>query len=144
MVTEQDLRGCVSQFVHKFGAKFGGATGGLCAHQIAYPDIDWIGWTNTFLGRLGLNREQFTTQVSHYDSLSSLFHTLSRINVILLDMCKDVWQYISMKYFTQIVVKDEVGSSAMPHKVLSFVSPVRPQTYQETILCVVSGEPYRF
>eukprot|EP00035_Acanthoeca_spectabilis_P023639 m.450282 g.450282 ORF g.450282 m.450282 type:complete len:457 (-) comp19959_c0_seq1:207-1577(-) len=104
-------------FVHKFGAKFGGATGGLCAHQIAYPDIDWIGWTNTFLGRLGLNREQFTTQVSHYDTLSSLFHTLSRINVILLDMCKDVWQYISMKYFTQIVVKDEVGSSAMPHKV---------------------------
>lgn len=105
------------QFVHKFGAKFGGATGGLCAHQIAYPDIDWITWTNGFLGRLGLSREQFTTQVSHYDSLSSLFHSLSRINVILLDLCRDVWQYISMKYFTQTVVKDEVGSSAMPHKV---------------------------
>mmetsp|Transcript_28727 Transcript_28727/g.75427 ORF Transcript_28727/g.75427 Transcript_28727/m.75427 type:complete len:462 (-) Transcript_28727:52-1437(-) len=105
------------KFAHKFGAKFGGATGGLCAHQIAYPKVDWIEFTNTFLDRLGLTREQFTTQVSHYDSISSLFHALSRINVILLDLCKDIWQYISMKYFTQTVLKNEVGSSAMPHKV---------------------------
>jgi adenylosuccinate lyase len=125
----------LSQLVHKFGAKFGGATGGLCAHQIAYPGVDWVEWANTFLGRIGLTREKFTTQVSHYDSLATLCHCLSRVNVILLDLCKDVWQYISMKYFTQTVVKGEVGSSAMPHKV--FMTPLRTSNLRRTReLCI--------
>lgn len=100
------------------GAKFGGATGNFNAHYVAYPQVDWAAFANEFVGeRLGLQRQQFTTQIEHYDNLAALFHALSRLNTILLDLCRDVWTYVSMDYFKQKTVKGEVGSSAMPHKV---------------------------
>lgn len=101
----------------KFWGKFGGATGNFNAHIAAYPQVDWIDFGNKFLNRIGLKRYQYTTQIEHYDNLSALFDNLNRINVILLDFCKDIWQYISIEYFKQKVKEGEVGSSAMPHKV---------------------------
>ena len=99
-------------------AKFGGATGNLNAHQVAYPDIDWRKFANQFVrDYLGLERSQVTTQIEHYDNLAACFHALSRINTICIDFCRDVWTYISMEYFKQKTVKGEIGSSAMPHKV---------------------------
>ncbi len=100
-----------------WSAKFGGATGNFNAHCAAYPQIDWVKFGNTFVESLGLNRSQITTQIEHYDNLAALFDNLARINTILIDFSRDVWQYISMNYFTQQVKKGEVGSSAMPHKV---------------------------
>ncbi|MFO8129393.1 MAG: adenylosuccinate lyase [Bacteroidales bacterium] len=101
-----------------FPAKFGGATGNFNAHAIAYPDIDWVGFADGFVNHaLGLKRSRTTTQVDHYDNLSAIFDNLKRINTILLDMSRDLWAYISMEYFKQKINKDEVGSSAMPHKV---------------------------
>lgn len=98
--------------------KFGGATGALNAHYIALPDKDWTAFSNQFLEKyLGLKRQSFTTQIENYDYLSAQFQTLSRINTILLDFVRDMWTYISMAYFKQLVIKGEVGSSAMPHKV---------------------------
>ena len=101
----------------KFWGKFGGATGNFNAHQVAYPNIDWVQFGNEFLSSIGLKRYQYTTQIEHYDHLSALFDNLKRINVILVDFCRDIWQYISMEYFKQKVKEGEVGSSAMPHKV---------------------------
>ena len=99
-------------------AKFGGATGNFNAHHVAYPYIDWAGLADDFVGgRLGLEREQFTTQISNYDCLAALFDALRRINTILIDLDRDVWMYISMDYFKQRIKAGEVGSSAMPHKV---------------------------
>jgi adenylosuccinate lyase len=99
-------------------AKFGGATGNYNAHHIAYPDIDWKKFGNKFVEeKLGLVREEYTTQISNYDNLAALFDGLKRINTILLDLVKDFWQYISMEYFKQKIKAGEVGSSAMPHKV---------------------------
>ncbi|MCR5780051.1 MAG: adenylosuccinate lyase [Bacteroidaceae bacterium] len=99
-------------------AKFGGATGNFNAHHVAYPDIDWRQFGNRFVSeQLGLEREQWTTQISNYDSLGALFDALRRINTIIIDLDRDVWQYISMGYFRQRVKAGEVGSSAMPHKV---------------------------
>ena len=99
-------------------AKFGGATGGFNAHHLAYPTTDWKAFADRFTQNyLGLQRSHPTTQIEHYDFLAALFDNLNRINTILLDLCRDVWQYISINYFTQKVVADEVGSSAMPHKV---------------------------
>ncbi len=99
-------------------AKFGGATGNLNAHYAAYPDIDWQNFANFFVRQyLGLERSNPTTQIEHYDNIAALFQNMSRINTILIDFCRDVWTYISMEYFTQKVVENEVGSSAMPHKV---------------------------
>ena len=100
-----------------WSAKFGGATGNFNAHYAAYPQIDWVKFGNTFVESLGLHRSQITTQIEHYDNLAALFDNLARINTILIDFSRDVWQYISMNYFTQQVKKGEVGSSAMPHKV---------------------------
>lgn len=101
-----------------FSAKFGGATGNFNAHHITYPEIDWIRFANDFVEKkLGLKRSQFTTQIEHYDNLASLFDGLKRINTILIDLSRDIWQYISMNYFTQRIKEGEVGSSAMPHKV---------------------------
>jgi adenylosuccinate lyase len=98
--------------------KFGGATGNFNAHHVAYPQIDWPGFGNVFLGDyLGLERQQWTTQIEHYDGLAARFDAMRRINVILLDLCKDIWQYIAMDYFKQRIAEGEVGSSAMPHKV---------------------------
>jgi len=100
-----------------FMAKFGGATGGFNAHHVAYPKVNWIGFADQFVASLGLERSQFTTQIEHYDSLAAFFDGLARINTILIDFSRDVWQYISMDYLTQKIVDGEVGSSAMPHKV---------------------------
>ena len=98
--------------------KFGGATGNFNAHHIAYPERDWREFGNRFLSeKLGIGREEWTTQISNYDNLAALFDALRRINVILLDVDKDFWQYISMEYFKQQIKAGEVGSSAMPHKV---------------------------
>jgi adenylosuccinate lyase len=101
-----------------FGAKFGGATGNFNAHKAAYPDIDWAAFGDQFVSKsLGLNRQKATTQIEHYDNLAALFNNMSRINTILIDLCRDMWTYISMDYFKQKIKEDEVGSSAMPHKV---------------------------
>lgn len=99
-------------------AKFGGATGNFNAHHVAYPNYDWVEFGNRFVSeKLGLVREQYTTQISNYDSLGAIFDNLKRINTILIDMDRDFWMYISMGYFKQKIKKGEVGSSAMPHKV---------------------------
>ncbi|HAW50748.1 MAG TPA: adenylosuccinate lyase [Flavobacteriales bacterium] len=99
-------------------AKFGGATGNFNAHKVAYPEIDWITFANGFVKSvLGLERQQTTTQIEHYDNLAAMLDAFSRINTILIDFSRDVWIYISIGYFGQKVVKGEVGSSAMPHKV---------------------------
>jgi len=101
-----------------YSAKFGGATGNMNAHKVAYPDIDWISFANNFVNEeLGLERSQPTTQIEHYDNLAALFDNMRRINVILIDMARDFWLYISMDYFRQKIKKGEIGSSAMPHKV---------------------------
>lgn len=99
-------------------AKFGGATGNLNAHHVAYPDYDWKAFANGFVAnRLGLQREQWTTQISNYDSLGAVFDGMRRINTIIIDLDRDFWMYISMEYFKQKIKAGEVGSSAMPHKV---------------------------
>ena len=99
-------------------AKFGGATGNFNAHHVAFPQIDWRNFGNRFVKEsLGLDREQFTTQISNYDCLGSVFDALRRINTIIVDLDRDFWMYISMEYFKQKIKKGEVGSSAMPHKV---------------------------
>ena len=100
-----------------YPAKFGGATGNMNAHKVAYPDIDWIDFGNRFVASLGLKRSFPTTQIEHYDNLAAIFDNMRRINTILIDMARDIWTYISMEYFRQKVNKNEVGSSAMPHKV---------------------------
>ena len=101
-----------------FSAKFGGSTGNLSAHRVAFPDIDWISFANNFVNEvLGLQRSFPTTQIEHYDNLAALFDNLRRINTILIDLARDMWQYISMEYFRQKIRKGEIGSSAMPHKI---------------------------
>ncbi len=101
-----------------YSAKFGGATGNFNAHEVAYPKINWIEFAGKFLHeRLELERSYYTTQIEHYDNLAAHFDAMKRINTILIDLCRDMWTYISMEYFKQQVKKDEVGSSAMPHKV---------------------------
>ena len=97
--------------------KFGGATGNFNAHHVAYPEKDWGAFANYFLSTLGLEREQFTTQISNYDNLSALLEAMSRVNTILIDLARDFWSYISIGYFGQKIRSGEVGSSAMPHKV---------------------------
>lgn len=102
----------------KMTAKFGGATGNFNAHHVAYPAIDWRAFGNRFVAeKLGLEREQYTTQISNYDHLGSVFDAIRRINTIILDLDRDCWMYISMDYFKQKIKTGEVGSSAMPHKV---------------------------
>ena len=100
-----------------YPAKFGGATGNMNAHKVAYPKIEWKSFADNFVASLGLSRSYPTTQIEHYDNLAAIFDCLRRINTILIDLCRDIWTYISMEYFRQKVVKGEVGSSAMPHKV---------------------------
>ncbi len=100
-----------------FSAKFGGATGNFNAHHLAYPNINWHEFGNNFCQNLGLSRSYPTTQIEHYDNLAALFDCLKRINTILIDFTRDVWQYVSMDYFKQQLKAGEIGSSAMPHKV---------------------------
>lgn len=98
--------------------KFGGATGNFNAHCVAYPNIDWRSFAKSFLNdKLGIEREEWTTQISNYDNLAALFNAMARINTIMIDLDRDMWQYISMEYFKQKIKAGEVGSSAMPHKV---------------------------
>ena len=112
---EEQLRGLKETPVT---AKFGGATGNFNAHHVAYPQYDWRDFGNTFVAeKLGLEREQYTTQISNYDWLGAIFDAMRRINTIVIDLCRDFWMYISMDYFKQKIKAGEVGSSAMPHKV---------------------------
>ena len=113
-LTEQlnSLKAC------KFTAKFGGATGNYNAHHVAYPEYDWKAFGNKFVAeKLGLEREQYTTQISNYDHLGGVFDAIRRINTIIIDLDRDFWMYISMEYFKQKIKAGEVGASAMPHKV---------------------------
>lgn len=101
-----------------FTAKFGGATGNFNAHHVAYPKYKWLQFADEFVeNKLGLQRQQYTTQIEHYDTLAAHFDAIKRIDTILIDLCRDIWTYISMDYFKQKTKKGEVGSSAMPHKV---------------------------
>jgi adenylosuccinate lyase len=101
-----------------FMAKFGGATGNFNAHHVAYPKYDWVKFANQFTEeKLGLQRQQYTTQIEHYDTLAAHFDAIKRINTILIDFCRDIWTYVSTDYFKQKTKKGEIGSSAMPHKV---------------------------
>lgn len=119
MVYVERLDNQLLQLSHlPFTAKFGGATGNFNAHVVAYPAKDWIKFGNEFVEKkLGLQRQQFTTQIEHYDNLAAQMDCIKRINTILIDFCRDVWTYVSMDYFKQKIKKGEVGSSAMPHKV---------------------------
>jgi adenylosuccinate lyase len=119
MVFVERLDDQVQQFSYiPFTGKFGGATGNLNAQYAAFPKTDWISFANTFLeDRLGIQRQQYTTQIEHYDLLAAHFDAIKRMNTILIDLCRDIWAYISMDYFRQQIKKGEVGSSAMPHKV---------------------------
>lgn len=108
----EQLKKCV------ISAKFGGATGNFNAHNVAYPAIDWKSFGNKFVSeKLGLQREQYTTQISNYDNLAAIFDAMRRVNTIIIDLDRDFWQYISMEFFKQKIKAGEVGSSAMPHKV---------------------------
>ena len=99
-------------------AKFGGATGNYNAHHVAYPQYDWRQFGNRFVDeKLGLEREEYTTQISNYDCMGALFDAMKRINTVIIDLNRDFWQYVSMEYFRQKIKAGEVGSSAMPHKV---------------------------
>lgn len=119
MVFAERIDGQINLFSQiPYAAKFGGATGNFNAHFIAFPKRDWVKLGNEFVeNNLGLQRMQFTTQIEHYDNLAAHFDNIKRINNILIDLCRDVWTYISMDYFKQKTKKGEVGSSAMPHKV---------------------------
>ncbi len=118
MVFVERIQNQIEQFIGiPFMGKFGGATGNFNAHHIAFPKTDWVKFGNEFLLNIGLSRQQFTTQIEHYDNLAAHFDCMKRINNILIDFCRDVWTYISMEYFKQKTIKGEVGSSAMPHKV---------------------------
>ena len=119
LVFIERLENQLRQFNHiPFTGKFGGATGNFNAHYVAFPKTDWVRFGNEFLEKkLGLERQQHTTQIEHYDQLAAHFDSLKRINTILIDLCRDLWTYISMEYFKQKVKKGEIGSSAMPHKV---------------------------
>ncbi len=119
MVFVERLQNQVDLFGYvPYAAKFGGATGNFNAHHVAFPKKDWVEFGNEFVNeRLGLQRMQYTTQIEHYDNLAAHFDALKRINTILVDLCRDIWTYVSMEYFKQKTKAGEVGSSAMPHKV---------------------------
>ncbi len=118
MVFVARIESQVEQFIGiPFTCKFGGATGNFNAHHVAFPKMDWVKFGNEFTEQIGLSRQQFTTQIEHYDNLAAHFDCIKRINNILLDFCRDIWSYVSMDYFKQKTKKGEVGSSAMPHKV---------------------------
>jgi adenylosuccinate lyase len=118
MVFVERIENQIEQFIGiPFSGKFGGATGNFNAHHIAFPKIDWVKFANEFVSQLGLNRQKYTTQIEHYDNLAAHFDCMKRNNTILIDFSRDIWSYVSMEYFKQKTKKNEVGSSAMPHKV---------------------------
>lgn len=119
MVFAERLENQIQLFSYiPFMAKFGGATGNFNAHHVAFPKHNWVKFANDFTeNKLGLQRQQFTTQIEHFDTLAAHFDAIKRINTIIIDFCRDMWTYISMDYFKQQTKKGEIGSSAMPHKV---------------------------
>ena len=118
MVFAYRMRRQMEWFKMPFSAKFGGATGNFNAHRVAFPEVDWQAFANDFVANhLGLERQQFTTQIENYDNMAAYFDNCKRLNVILTDFCRDIWTYVSMEYFKQKIKAGEVGSSAMPHKV---------------------------
>jgi adenylosuccinate lyase len=118
MVFVERIQNQIEQFIGiPFSAKFGGATGNFNAHHVAFPKSNWVKLANEFVSHVGLSRQQFTTQIEHYDNLAAHFDCMKRINNILIDFCRDIWTYVSMEYFKQKTKKGEIGSSAMPHKV---------------------------
>jgi len=119
MVFVERIENQIQQFSYiPFTGKFGGATGNFNAHYVAFPKTNWVNFANQFLvEKLGLQRQQYTTQIEHYDLLAAHFDAIKRINTILIDLCRDIWTYISMDYFKQKIKEGEIGSSAMPHKV---------------------------
>ena len=118
-------------------SKFGGAVGNLNAHKCAYPTIDWENFANLFLNKLGLQRSEYTTQIDNYDNLAGILDNIKRINTILIDLCRDVWHYISIGYFSQKFDKNEVGSSTMPHK----INPINFENAEGNLmLCVALCE----
>ena len=118
MVIAYRMRRQMEWFKMPFSAKFGGATGNFNAHRAAFPEVDWQAFANDFVSNhLGLERQQFTTQIENYDNMAAYFDNCKRLNVILTDFCRDIWTYVSMEYFKQKIKAGEVGSSAMPHKV---------------------------
>ena len=119
MVFVERLENQIKLFSHiPFMAKFGGATGNFNAHNVAYPKYDWVKFANDFTEtKLGLQRQQYTTQIEHYDTLAAHFDAIKRINTIFIDFCRDIWTYVSTDYFKQKTKEGEIGSSAMPHKV---------------------------
>jgi len=119
MVFAERIENQIQQFSYiPYTGKFGGATGNFNAHYVAFPKTNWVAFANQFLEeKLELQRQQYTTQIEHYDLLAAHFDNIKRINTILIDLCRDVWTYISMDYFKQKTKKGEIGSSAMPHKV---------------------------
>jgi adenylosuccinate lyase len=124
-------------------AKFGGATGNFNAHHVAFPEIDWIDFANHFVGDiLHLDRSQITTQIEHYDNLAAIFDCFKRINTILIDLCRDIWTYVSMEYFKQKIKAGEVGSSAMPHKVnpIDFENAEGNLGIANAIFCHLAGK----
>ena len=119
LVFHERLNNQYQQLKHiPFSAKFGGATGNFNAHHVAFPKVNWVRFADQFVNKtLGLKRSKYTTQIEHYDNIAALCDAFKRINTILIDLDRDVWQYVSMGYFKQKITKGEVGSSAMPHKV---------------------------
>ncbi|RYY52300.1 MAG: adenylosuccinate lyase [Chitinophagaceae bacterium] len=118
MVFAERIQNQIEQFIGiPFSGKFGGATGNFNAHYVAFPKTNWVVFGNDFMEKIGLTRQQFTTQIEHYDNFAAHFDCIKRINNILIDFCRDIWTYISMEYFKQRTKAGEVGSSAMPHKV---------------------------
>jgi len=118
MVFVERIQNQIEQFIGiPFSGKFGGATGNFNAHHVAFPKTDWVKYGNEFLNHIGLSRQQYTTQIEHYDNLAAHFDCMRRINTILIDFARDVWSYVSMEFFRQKTKEGEVGSSAMPHKV---------------------------
>ena len=118
MVFVERIENQIEQFSYiPFSAKFGGATGNFNAHYAAFPKVKWNEFADKLIATLGLHRQQYTTQIEHFDMLAAHFDNIKRINTILIDLCRDIWTYISMDYFKQKINKKETGSSAMPHKV---------------------------
>ena len=119
---------------YNYTTKFGGAVGNFNSHYIAYPDLDWIKFADDFIESMGLKRNRFTTQIDNYDNYSEIFDILKRISVILVDFCRDIWLYISQDYFIQLKVEDEVGSSAMPHK----INPIYFENAEGNLMMAIS------
>jgi adenylosuccinate lyase len=126
----------------KHTSKFGGATGNLNAHKASFPEIDWVEFANTFSASLGLDRQQYTTQIEHYDHMASIFDNIKRLQNILIDLSRDVWSYVSFEIFKQKINPNEVGSSAMPHKVnpIDFENAEGNLMYSNAILEFLSSK----